>query len=118
MTNIRAMRIRCGMKQKELVDILQVGFPKFSASAMSQVENSDSSGVCLTAAARGYLESALGCHKKEKRRKPFRWSLRVDETAHERFKSAMRDLGFASKDAFLHYIIWLGLRESEKGVQA
>lgn len=107
MNTYKRHRSAAGMTVREVASLIKETHPKFSISAMSQVENSELSGVTFTVSGREAFYSAVGGRRVENRRCPCRWSFRVTKQLSELLNELQARQGFATKDAFLNHIVFV-----------
>lgn len=108
----------CGIKQKDMVRVIQQGYPYFSKSQMSMASNPERNALQLIPAAEEMLIAEFGvgpglsisprvCNKRshENKAKPNKMCVRVNDDLRSRMQTVYDQMGFATMQDFIEAAI-------------
>ena len=121
--DIRAYRTSKGKTTREVVQAMQLHFPKYSGPVNTAVENPDRYGVRLTEQAESLLVEAFGaatpCEPEKRPRSDRhklkgRLSVRTTKALEKRFRKAIQARGYRSTQEALTAIVIAWLEQEER----
>ena len=107
----------CGIKQKDMIEVIQKEYPHFGAAQMSMAFNPERNALELIPEAEELLEKAfgrgpglsisprLGIRNHENKRKPNRLCVRLDDALRSRVETVYKQMCFVSMQDFIEAAI-------------